>query len=69
MAIIGPHKGWIKKPLDIVFSSRDIINNLPNDHPLYIGGQINDKPTNGILIDLVYGENVITNKLFLLHDL
>jgi hypothetical protein len=59
---IEPHKGQTKKPLDIAFSSRDIIKNLPNG-PIYIAGRVNDKPTSGILIDPICEENVITKRI------
>jgi hypothetical protein len=65
---IEPCKAQNKKNLDIAFSFGDIIKNLP-DSPLYIASRINDKTTNGVLIDPVCGENVITEELFLLHEL
>lgn len=49
----------IKNPLYIAFSSQDILKHAPNG-PLYIANRIYDKPTNGILIDPIDGENVIT---------
>jgi hypothetical protein len=60
-------KAQTKKPLDIIFSSRDIKNLL--DGPLYLVGPINDNPTNGILIDPTYGENVIMEEFLSLHEL
>jgi hypothetical protein len=65
---IEPRKAQTKKPLDIHFSSRDILKSLPNG-PLYIDDQINNKPTNGLLIYLVCGENVIIEEFLLLHEL
>jgi hypothetical protein len=55
-------------PLDIVFSQNDIIKNAP-DGPLYIARRINDKPTNGILINPICVENVITEEFLLVHEL
>jgi predicted N-acyltransferase len=34
-----------------------------------LASQINYKPTNGILIDPVYGENVITKEFLIFHEL
>jgi hypothetical protein len=65
---IEPCKAQNKNHFDISFSSRDIIKNLP-DVPLYIASRINDKPTNGILIDPVYEENVITKEFQILHEI
>lgn len=45
-------------PIEISFSSKDKILNA-SDGALYIAGRINNKPTNGILIDPICGENVI----------
>jgi hypothetical protein len=50
---IEPLKDQNKKPLDISFSSRDILKIFPNG-PLYIASQINDNPTNAILINPTY---------------
>jgi hypothetical protein len=47
------------KSLLILLSHRETVINAP-DGSLYIANIINDKPINGILIGLVYGENVIT---------
>lgn len=63
-----PHKGQPKKSLYIAFSSKDIIKHIPNG-PLYIANCIYGKPTNGILIDPTYGDNVIIEELLVLNDL
>jgi hypothetical protein len=62
---IESHKGQTTNPPKIYFSFKYIIKRML-DVPLYIVDQINDKPTNGILIDLICGENAINNELFLL---
>jgi hypothetical protein len=56
---VQPHQGQTNLSMNISFSQKDIIKHAPND-PLYIVGRINDNPTNGMLIDLICVENVIT---------
>lgn len=63
-----PHKGSTKKPLDISFSQNDMLKRAL-DGSLYIAGQINDKPTNGISIDRICGENVITREFLYVYEL
>jgi hypothetical protein len=63
-----PHKVQTKNTLDITFTSQEKLKNAP-DGPLYIANNIYDKPTNGILIDPIYGENVIIEEFLFVHDL
>lgn len=64
---VQPHKGQNKIPLDISFSKNGIIRHAPNG-PIYIIRRIIDKPNNGILVDHVHVENVITGEFLFVHE-
>jgi hypothetical protein len=63
-----PHKYRTKNPLDMTFTSKDKLKNALDGH-LYIAERIYDNPTNGILIDLVCGENMITGEFLVVHEI
>lgn len=65
---IQHHKGQETLSMGIAFSYSDILKHAP-DGPLYIAERINGKPKNGILIDHICVENMITEEFLFVYEL